>query len=42
MRQQAGVPLRTNYGLSDDGEKYTGDGPPTIDASGKPKPYSVQ
>jgi RHS repeat-associated protein len=36
IRAQTGVPLRTNYGLSDDGEKYTGTGPLTL----LPLPYS--
>lgn len=42
MRMQAGVPLRANYGLSDDGGKYTGNGPPTLNQFGYPITYGVQ
>jgi hypothetical protein len=42
IRGQAGVPLRTNYGLNDDSGTYTGNGPAMLTPSGEPIYYPVK
>ena len=42
IRGQAGLPLRTNYGLQDNGGSYTGTGPSMLTPSGQPINYPIQ
>lgn len=42
IRGQAGIPLRTNYGLNDNGGTYTGNGPSMLDASSQPIIYPIK
>lgn len=42
IRGQAGVPLRTNYGVNDDNATYTGNGPSMLNSSGQPINYPIK
>ena len=42
IRSQAGIPLRTQYGLQSDGGSFTGTGPSLLSPTGQPINYPIQ